>query len=75
MSIETDTRDRVIRLESVVEAQAKTIDEMNAKVTEMHELLLTAKGAKYIIVGSAALAGFVAAKLGALLPWLQNLPK
>lgn len=75
MSIDTDTRDRVIRLESVVEAQAKTIEDMNAKVTEMHLLLMQAKGAKYVIVGSAAIAGFVAAKLSTILPWLQNLPK
>ena len=72
MSIDTDTRDRVVALEVKVQHLSNTVQAMDAKVTAMHELLLQAKGAKYIIVASAAIGGFVSAKLAAFLPWLPK---
>jgi predicted esterase YcpF (UPF0227 family) len=72
MSIETDTRDRVIRLEAKVEEMARQQAETNQKVTAMHELLMQARGAKYVIVGSAAIGGFLSAKLAHFLPWMNG---
>jgi predicted esterase YcpF (UPF0227 family) len=73
MSIDSDTRDRVIRLEGKVEAISEQQAETNQKVTAMYDLLMQAKGAKYIIVGSAALGGFLSAKLAHFFPgWFGN---
>jgi hypothetical protein len=74
MTPEQDTRDRVIRLEAELDALTKSVEQMANKVTEMHELLLRAKGAKYIIVGSAAIGGFLSAKMAHYLPWMGGNP-
>lgn len=58
-----DTRDRVIRLEGKVEQLEKTIEGMDTKVSEMHELLIQAKGARWMLMFLVALGGFVAAKI------------
>lgn len=58
-----DTRDRVIKLEGKVEQLEKTIESMDAKVSEMHELLIQAKGARWMLMFLVALGGFVAAKI------------
>ncbi len=70
MSIETDTRDRVIRLEAEVESLSEKVTSMDAKVTAMHELLLQAKGARWFLIAAAGLGGFISAKLTMFLPWL-----
>ncbi|MEY3773867.1 MAG: hypothetical protein RLZZ129_647 [Verrucomicrobiota bacterium] len=57
---ESDTRDRVIALEIEVTHLQKTVDDMSAKVTAMHDMLQQARGAKWLFivvwlgVGSAA---------------------
>ncbi|MGY3622367.1 hypothetical protein [Bradyrhizobium sp. USDA 10063] len=55
-----DTRDRVIRLEANLEHATAKIDDMQAKVNAMHDLLMQAKGMRWLIVGMAAVAGFIA---------------
>lgn len=70
MSVETDTRDRVIRLEAEVESLGEKVTAMDAKVTAMHELLLKAKGAQWFIFLAAGIGGFISAKLSLFLPWL-----
>ena len=61
-----DTRDRVIRLEAQLEHMANQLDQMIEKVGSMHDLLQQARGAKWIIVGSAAIGGALAGKLSGL---------
>jgi len=46
-------------------AEAK-LDKMSEKVDEMHALLLQAKGARWFILGVAALGGFLATKVSLL---------
>jgi hypothetical protein len=70
-----DTRDRVIRLETQVENLDADMQAMSRKVDEMHEILLQAKGARYIIVAAAAIAGGVTSFLIKFLPWSGTLPK
>lgn len=72
MNPSTDTRDRVIRLEAEVEAMSKTVESMSKKVTEMHELLQQAKGARWAILLMAAAGGFISAKLSTFIPWLPK---
>lgn len=61
-----DTRDKVIRLEEQLSALTRTVDKMAGQVEIMSNLLQQARGAKWVIVGSAGVAGFLAGKVGAL---------
>lgn len=64
-----DTRDRVIRLETQSEHITEQLDDMQKKVNAMHDLLMQARGARWIIVGMAAIAGFVASFASKYLPF------
>jgi hypothetical protein len=73
-----DTRDRLIRLEMRMEHVEEKIDAAHsahlltsARVAEMHDLLMQAKGMKYIVVGMAMVGGFIAAKLGAIVAFFR----
>ncbi|PAP93976.1 hypothetical protein [Mesorhizobium wenxiniae] len=74
MSTETDTRDRVVRLEVKVQHLTDTVESMAEQVNQMHDLLMQARGARWAIIGAATLGGFMAAKAVTWLPWLTNLP-
>lgn len=65
-----DTRDRLVALEVVVRQQGDTLDAMNDKVSEMHDLLMRARGAEWLALGMMALVGFVAAKFTVATSWL-----
>jgi len=75
MTDQTDTRDRVIKLESDLRHLTDSVDSMSAKVTAMHDLLQQARGARWLILTAAALGGFVSAKLAAFMPWLSFPPR
>lgn len=74
MTTETDTRDRVIRLESEVKQMTQALSEVTQKVNEMHGLLLQAKGVRWFIISAAAIGGFLAVKAASLIPWLTSIP-
>lgn len=59
-AIENDTRDRMIRLEAEVVHITAQLNEVQEKVTAMHDLLMQARGMRWLIVGMAAVAGFFA---------------
>jgi predicted esterase YcpF (UPF0227 family) len=75
MSTDTDTRDRVISLESDVKHLSESVKIMASQVAEMHTLLQQAKGARWAIIGAATIGGFVAAKMATVLPWISSFPK
>ena len=64
-----NTRDIVIALRADVEHMRKEQDGIKAKVDEMHALLHQVRGARWAILGVAALGGFISAKLAWLLPF------
>ncbi len=64
-----ETRERLIRLETEFEHMAETMKEMQAKVTAMHDLLMQAQGARWLIVGLATMGGAAAAFFAKLLPF------
>lgn len=70
-----DDLQRLTRLEVQFEHLSKALDDTHKKVTDMHELLLQAKGAKYLIVGMAAIAGFASSFAAKLFPFMGSLPK
>lgn len=67
MSLESDTRDRVIRLETEVGHLRTTVESMDAKLTELTTILQQARGARWVLVVSVAIGGFIAAKVSPLL--------
>jgi len=75
MSVETDTRDRVIRIETSFAAfQSDVKDDLEShgkKIDEMYELLTRARGIGWLGV---AMLG-VASTIGGFIVWVwQNLP-
>lgn len=61
-----ELEERIAVLEANQQHMRDKLNEMSAKVDEMHEVLLQAKGAKWAIIGVASLAGFLAGKIGGL---------
>jgi phage-related minor tail protein len=66
-----DTRDRVIRHDAQIDHMAEQIEDMQKKVSAMHELLMQAKGMKYLIVIMAAIAGFFASFASKYIPFVR----
>lgn len=74
MSTETDTRDRVIAVEVQLKHVSDELSAVRQQVSEMHDLLMQARGARWAIIGAATVGGFIAAKLVAWLPWFASFP-
>lgn len=70
-ALENDTRDRMIRLEADVEHIRAQLNEVQEKVTAMHDLLMQARGMRWLIVGMAAVAGFFASAVSKFLPFYR----
>lgn len=71
----TDTRDRVIRLETQIAHLERGQANMAAKVDEMHALLQQGRGAKWFIFASIAFGGFLAGILGKLTALAALIPR
>lgn len=65
MTVETDTRDRVIRMEAELKSLKEDVEDVKGKVDEIHTLLTEARGAQKAIrfliwlSGTAFFAWFV----------------
>jgi len=66
---------RIAVLENEIKHINEKLDDTHSKVTIMHDLLMQAKGAKWLIVGMAAIAGFAASFAAKMFPIISNLPK
>ena len=64
--------ERLAILETKMSHYERRMDEVYGKVAEMHEVLLQAKGAKYVIVGTAGVIGFLASLLTHI-PFIKRL--
>jgi hypothetical protein len=71
MAAEPDTRDRLIRLEVEVTHLTNKLEDVSDKVSEMHDVLMKATGAKWLLFAIIAGLGFVAGKIGALTAWFR----
>jgi len=60
----TSDGERIAILETNYRHLESKIDGMSEQISEMHDLLLKAKGAKWAIIGLATLGGFISAKVG-----------
>jgi prefoldin subunit 5 len=56
-------------MEGKVEQLERKIDDLDAKVTEMHQLLTQAKGARWMLMLMIGFGGFVAAKVTPLVQY------
>lgn len=66
-------KERIARLETKIEHMAEAVDKMTSKVDELHAILNQAKGAKWVLIGAATIAGFFGSKAGS---WLfSSLPR
>lgn len=59
----TSDAERIAVLEADQRHMEMKIDHMAAKVDEMHEVLLQARGARWAIIGVAGMAGFLGSKI------------
>jgi methanogenic corrinoid protein MtbC1 len=66
-----DERDRLTRLEVQFSHLSKSMNDTHEKVTRMHDLLMQAKGMKYLIMLMAAVGGAISAVAAKYLPFLR----
>lgn len=64
-----DNHERLVRLETKHEHMTEKVEAMAEKVDEMHELLLQARGVRWVIIAMATIGGFLASKIGTIIPW------
>jgi uncharacterized protein YgiM (DUF1202 family) len=69
MTNEELLRERVAKLEVQIEHLTTKLDDMHGKVEEMHAILLQAKGARWVLVGLAGVAGLVSGMIAKAMPW------
>jgi len=67
-----EERERLTRLEVNVENMAGQVAEMKATVQELRDLLVSAKGVRWVLSALIAIAGFVA---GIAAKYLPTLPR
>lgn len=75
MSDASDTRDRVIRVETEMAAVKQQLKDVNTKLDEIHEIFLQAKGARYFIIIAAGFFGFLSAWFPTLVSYISGLPR
>jgi hypothetical protein len=70
-----NTRDIAIQTKAELDAVREEVRAMSAKLDEVHDFLMRARGAQWAVYGIAGVIGFLAAKGGAWLSWLvQHTP-
>ena len=72
LPVTDDERDRLTRLEVQFSHLAKAMDDTHEKVTVMHDLLMQAKGMKYLIMLMAAVGGGVSALAVKYIPFMRG---
>ena len=65
--------ERIAVLETEVADLKKSVDEMSAQVRTLVSLFDQARGAKWMLIGLAALGGIVASKIGPIIAWMGSL--
>ena len=70
MTEREDLRERVAVLESQGKHMSMKIDNMDKKLNDVHEILVAARGARWVVLTMVAVAGFIIGKLGTLAPGL-----
>ena len=75
MTHEEMLRERVAKLEVQMVYLAEKLNDTHKKVEEMHTILLQAKGAQWLLISLAGLAGLASGLAAKLMPFSGALPK
>ena len=75
MTNEELLRERVAKLEVQMTHLNEKLDDTYKKVEEMHGILLQAKGARWVIVGLAGVAGLASGLVAKFMPWSGAWPR
>jgi hypothetical protein len=67
--------ERMAVLETKVQHLSDQLEDTHKKVDEMHSLLLQAKGARWVIIGMAAIGGAIASVATTLITVGGSLPR
>ena len=62
-----ELEERIAVLEANQVYMKNQLENMNETLQELRDLMLTAKGAKWAILGVASIAGFMSGKVGAVI--------
>lgn len=71
--LEPEMRERIVALEVKVQHLTRTVESMDAKLTELMAVFQQAKGARWMLLAIAGASGFLAAKIVPIFSYL--LPK
>ncbi len=75
MTHEELLRERVAKLEVQMAHLSAKLDDTHQKVEEMHAIILQAKGARWVIIGLAGIAGLTSGLFAKLMPWSTAWPR
>lgn len=66
---------RLTRLEVHFDHLEEKLNDTHKKVVAMHDIITQAKGAKWVIVGTATIASAITASIVKVMPFLASWPK
>ena len=72
MSDSSDTRDRVIRVETKLEGMESDLTEIKKSLNEIHDAFMGAKGAKWAIMGSLPVLGALSTYIPELFKFISK---
>lgn len=76
LAVTEDTlRERVARLETKVDHLSEALDKAVTKLDEMHNVMMQAKGARWVLIAAASIAGALAGFAAKFTGLLGGLPR
>ncbi len=72
---EDTLRERVARLETKVDHLSEALDKAVTKVDEMHSVMMQAKGARWVLIAAASIAGALAGFAAKFTGLISGLPR
>jgi hypothetical protein len=72
---EDTLRERVARLETKVDHLSEALDKAVMKVDEMHGVMMQAKGARWVLIAAASIAGALAGFAAKFTGLISGLPR
>ncbi len=62
-------------MEAELDNLERQVISMSKKIDAMHDLFMQARGARYVIIGAAAVGGAITGFLVKLIPFTNNIPR
>ena len=74
-TVDADLLDRMARMETNIAHMSVAVERNTEMLEAFKNILQQARGAKWVIVLAASIAGFLGSKIGAVLWFMEGLPK